>query len=335
MRLRLPNQREPEVTEPAHEPEPRDPAATASPHSAGHQLPASTRESRFGPLFRLARPQQWVKNLLVFAAPGAAGVLFERRVATASVIAFGSLCLVSSGNYMLNDVQDAMADRTHPMKRRRPVAAGAVRSPVAVAVGISVTSGGIALASADGWKVLTVVAVYVVLAVAYTYRLKQVEVLDIAAVATLFVIRAVAGGAAANVRLSNWFLVVASFGSLFVVASKREAEQRSLGVDAGLVRSTLKRYSNSYLGFVRSMSAATVMVAYSLWAFEKAGLSRSHIPWFELSIAPFAVAVLRYALLVDSGLGESPEDFLFRDRTLQVLGVIWIALFVSGTYLAS
>jgi decaprenyl-phosphate phosphoribosyltransferase len=279
-------------------------------------------------LIRAARPKQWAKNVLVLAAPGAAGVLTHRDVLTRSLLAFAAFCFVASGSYLLNDVVDRDADRRHPKKQHRPIASGVVPVPVAVIAGATSAAVGIALAFAVGWKFAAVVGVYIAMTAGYNLGLKHIAVIDIAVVASGFIVRAVAGGVAGRVPISQWFLIVASFGSLFVVAGKRYGEFRELGDDRATVRSTLGDYPLSYLRYVWMIASGVAMTAYCLWAFEQQHLTHDGgFPIYELTIVPFVLALLRYALLLETGHGSAPEDVVLGDRTLQVLAVLWLASF--------
>lgn len=280
-------------------------------------------------LLRLARPKQWVKNVLVFAAPGAAGVLDDAGDLIDTVIAFGCFCLAAAGTYFLNDAHDAEADRRHPTKRHRPVASGAVPVGVATAVGIGLLVAGIALGLAVRWPLAVTVAGYAALTTSYSAWLKHVAVVDVVAVAAGFVLRAIGGAAATDVPISDWFFIVTSFGSLFMVSGKRGAEAAETGADTS-VRRSLDSYTPGYVAYLRSVSSSAVLVAYCLWAFEKAAESGTDFPWYQLSIVPFAVGILRYALVLDEGRGSAPEEVVLADRALQVIGVVWLAVFAVG-----
>ena len=283
-------------------------------------------------LARSARPRQWVKNVLVVAAPAAAGVLVQPGPLVTVAVAFLAFCLVSSGTYLLNDARDVEADRRHPTKRERPVAAGVVPVGVAVGAGISLLAAGFLVALLVGTGFLAVVAGYVALTTSYTLWLKHVAVLDLAVVAGGFFIRAIAGGVATGVPFSRWFLIVAAFGSLFMVAGKRHGEHLDLGPDGAEVRATLGLYSREYLRFVWTMSSAVTITAYCLWAFEQSGGPGP--PWFELSIVPFVLFVLRYALLLGNGRGSEPEELVLRDRGLQLSALAWLLAYGTGVYLS-
>lgn len=286
-------------------------------------------------LVQTARPRQWLKNVLVFMAPAAGGALTDGPVLLRAVLAFVAFCLVASGTYFLNDAHDIDADRRHPTKRRRPMAAGVFSPSTGRLVGVFLLAAGLAVSCTGHWELVVVVALYVVNTTLYSLKLKRVPVFDILSVAAGFLLRALAGGAATGVPLSDWFLIVASFGSLFIVVGKRFDEHRATATSVdGHVRHVLTIYTESYLRYVRSVATAGVLVAYCLFAFEKANATPDSGLWFQLSIVPFAAAILRYELDVEAGQGETPEDVLLGDRTLVLCGIVWLGLFLAGVYLS-
>ncbi len=288
------------------------------------------RPSHLRAILKTARPKQWTKNVLVFAAPAAAGVLDHADAIAQTLVAFVAFCLAASGTYLLNDAGDAEADRLHPTKRSRPIAAGELSPSLArgVAVGLIVIACAITAPINDG-KLTAVVAAYVAVTLSYTLWLKHEPVIDLAAVAAGFVFRAIAGGVATDVPLSDWFLIVAGAGSLFIVTGKRHAEQVELGSASHSHRTTLGEYSTAYLGFVRAVAAGVMITAYCLWAFENASKS-GDTTWFRLSIVPFVIAVLRYGFVIDQGGGGAPEEVVLGDRVLLAVGVIWVVMFMLG-----
>jgi len=175
-------------------------------------------------LVAACRPRQWIKNLLVFAAPVAAGVIDQGDLLTDTLAAFVAFCLAASGTYLLNDALDVESDRLHPTKRNRPIAAGQVPVVLAYVVAAVLVVAALAIAfltrSQLGWTI----AAYLALTTAYSFWLKHVAILDVIAVASGFVLRAVAGAAATGVPISEWFFIVTSFGALFMVAGKRTGE---------------------------------------------------------------------------------------------------------------
>jgi decaprenyl-phosphate phosphoribosyltransferase len=281
----------------------------------------------------LVRPRQWIKNVLVFAAPAAAGVLDDPGELARTTLVFVVFCLAASGGYCINDAADAEVDRRHPTKRHRPVAAGDVSPGFARALGTALIAAALVLAFTSGaWEVPAITALYVALVLAYTYGLKRIAVVDIVAVTVGFVIRAVAGVVGTNIPVSDWYLIVASFGSLFLVAGKRSTELR-LGAGARTSRPALESYSAAFLQYVRAVSSGVVLLAYCLWAFEKAEVADTTVPWFQLSIVPFVMLILRYAQVHEAHEYEGPEDIVLGDRPLQVIGAVWALLFACGVYL--
>jgi decaprenyl-phosphate phosphoribosyltransferase len=283
-------------------------------------------------LLKEARPKQWAKNVLVFAAPGAAGVLDNGAFLWRTLVAFAAFCLVSSGTYFWNDIHDVEADRRHPKKRLRPIAAGTVSLGTARVVGCVLLAGGVGLSFVPGWKLGVVAIGYVTLTTSYSAALKHVAVVDLVAVAAGFVLRAVGGAVASNVRMSTWFLLCTSFGSLFIVTGKRYAELREYGDHAGAARSSLDDYTLGFLRIVLSVSVGATLVTYCIWALNTRELGSSTWPFYELSILPMSTAVLRYTLILEQGHGAAPEEIFIADRTLQVLGVLWVIVFGLGVY---
>jgi decaprenyl-phosphate phosphoribosyltransferase len=284
---------------------------------------------------RMARPRQWIKNLLVFVAPGAAGVLTHGDSFAKALGAFGIFCLAASGTYFLNDTIDADRDRLHPTKRYRPVASGIVSPQLAVGAGVVLLAVSFALAwLLAGYRLALVVGLYVAITTVYSLWLKHEPIVDLVAVSSGFVLRAIAGGIATGVVLSDWFLIVASFGSLLIVTGKRSGEQKLLGANQAQIRQTLGRYDPSFLQTVRTLSAAVTVTAYCLWAFDRAvAIHPGHHPiWFQLSIVPFVLGLLHVVRQLDAGHGSTPEDMALGDRRLQIYGVTWVALIVVGVY---
>lgn len=293
----------------------------------------TVRGGLVGGLVKTARPRQWVKNVLVLAAPFAAGRIFESAVLVDAAIAFAAFCLVSSAVYLVNDAIDVEADRAHPTKRRRPIAAGIVPVPVAYAGAAVLLLASLGVGLLAGWELLVVLGVYAGVQLGYCLGLKHQPVIDLCIVASGFLLRAMAGGVAADIRLSQWFLLVAAFGSLFMVAGKRYAEVELFEKTGAEIRASLRKYSASYLRFVWATSAAIMITAYSLWAFELRAGSESNSVWAVISIVPFVIAVLRYAVDVDQGNAGEPEEIALKDRVLQVLGVSWVACLALSVFL--
>ncbi|MEU6391431.1 decaprenyl-phosphate phosphoribosyltransferase [Streptomyces sp. NPDC046939] len=310
-------------------------AGTAVLERPREQVSAGVVATPFGlvaGLVRTARPKQWMKNVLVVAAPAAAGKLFAPGALVQLAVVFALFTVAASAVYLINDARDAEADRAHPVKRYRPVAAGLVPAPVAYGVGgtlaVLAPVGAAELCNA-GTAVL--LAAYVGMQLAYCVSLKHVLVVDLVVVTTGFLMRAMAGGLALGIPLSRWFLITTGFGALFMVSAKRYSESVQMAGKAGATRALLTEYTAGYLRFVWQLAAGVAVLAYCLWAMEKGEAAHgSLLPWRQLSMVAFIVAVLRYAVFADRGAAGEPEDVVLRDRALAVIGVVWVVMYGLG-----
>ena len=168
----------------------------------------------------------------------------------------------------------------------------------------------------------------------YCFGWKHQPVIDIALVSSGFMLRAMAGGVAAGIYLSQWFLLVAAFGSLFMAAGKRYAEILLAQESGAKIRKALEGYTVTYLRFVWTLAATSVVIAYALWGFEMARQAAGTAAvWYQVSMVPFTVAILRYAADVDRGAGGAPDELALSDRTLQILAVAWLACIGVAVYL--
>jgi len=309
------------------------PLATDPAAAEVRRTPASVASA----LLRATRPRQWVKQVLVLAAPVSAGVLDSWSAVGHTAVAAATFTMAAGGTYLVNDARDVEADRRHPTKRARPMASGALPMSLGWAAAGVLLAGSVAVGGAlAGWRLAVVLAVYVGLTLAYSVRLKHVAVVELMVVALGFVLRALAGAAAVRVPLSEWFVIVASFGSLFMVVGKRYAEVTGLA-DGVAARRILAEYPVAWLRQVRDVCVSVTLLAYCLFAFERGGGSSpqggqdmSTVPWYQLSIIPVTLGLLRYALLLERGQGGAPEEVVLRDRTLLVAGVLWAVLFGLG-----
>jgi decaprenyl-phosphate phosphoribosyltransferase len=281
-------------------------------------------------VLRACRPRQWSKNVLVLAAPCAAGVIGRPQVAAQAVGAFVVLCMLSGATYLVNDVRDREQDRLHPRKRTRPVAAGELAPAAALAVAALLALVGIAAATAISPGLGLVAIGYLGLTVTYSLWWRRIVVVDILAIAAGFVLRALAGGVATDIWLSRWFVIVTASCAIFLVAAKRYAELGDGGT-MGQVRSTLRRYSASGLRLMLWLAAAVAAVAYTGWAFTRP----THVAWYALSLAPLLLWLGRYATLIGAGAGQAPEELILRDPPLLALSASWAVLFLGGVYVGS
>ncbi|TXH45126.1 MAG: decaprenyl-phosphate phosphoribosyltransferase [Actinobacteria bacterium] len=281
-------------------------------------------------LVKAMRPHQWTKNVLVAAVPLAAGQLFGVTVLLQTLGAFAAFCLAASATYLVNDSADVEEDRRHPTKRNRPIAAGHISQTTALIAAAVLFLAAIGLSLVVAWPLAVVVAAYVAVTLTYSLRLKHEPVLELVFLALGFLLRAIAGGAATGIAISSWFLIVAAFGSLFMAAGKRASELdyalEQRGGDTAGTRKVLTGYTPAYLRFVWGLAATVTVTAYCLWAFEVAEVPTA-VPWAKISIIPFVLAILRYAVDIDSGRAGAPDEVVLSDRALMLIGVLWVVVF--------
>lgn len=292
-----------------------------------------------GPLRALVsamRPKQWVKNGIIAVAPAAAGTLAHADVFRHTAAAFLAFCALASGLYLMNDLRDVASDREHPTKRHRAIASGQLSAGLAVAsaLGLFVVAFAIPFALWRPEGLFLVLGLYLAISLAYTYWLKNIAIIELGAVASGFFLRAYAGAAASHIFVSTWFLVVISFGALFLVVGKRSSELQQVG--AGITRRVLGEYTGEFLHSVLTLSAAVVVTGYCLWAFDTSATGLSSVHHFtvpiRLSVVPVVFSILFIMRSAEAGDGAAPDELLYHDRTVQALALIWALLLVMGVY---
>jgi decaprenyl-phosphate phosphoribosyltransferase len=271
------------------------------------------------------RPKQWVKNLLLFVAPFAAGGTTTREVFF-SIIGFWAFSMASSIGYILNDLNDIENDRNHPKKKSRPFASGILSVQLGfLIVGILLLVL-LAFLSQLPHLFTLVVIVYILNTLIYTRFLKHLPVLEMFAVAFGFVLRLIAGAVVVDLAISEWFLLVGGFGALFVVAEKRLAEKKQAG--SRDVRQVVKVYTPEFLYSSTAISVAVCVTSYCFWAFRQ-----SINPfWFQMSVIPFVMALFQYRWMSERDGIEAPEDAILRDVPLLILAFLCVITLTLGIY---
>ena len=270
-------------------------------------------------LFVALRPRQWTKNLLLFA-----GIIFAAKLGDATRVAeavagFVVYCTASSAAYLLNDLRDVESDRAHPLKSRRPIASGLVSRRAAVVMAAALAVLAIVLAAILGLASLAYLVGFAAIQVAYTLALKHIVLVDVCAIAALFVIRAAAGAVAVDVRISPWLLVCTALLSLFLALGKRRGELVLVASSSTPGRRVLDGYSLAVVDWLLAAVAGGTIVAYALYTLTARS---SHALTVTI---PFVVfGVVRYVLLLHRrGLGEEPENVLVRDVPILVTVALW------------
>lgn len=285
-------------------------------------------------LIRALRPRQWIKNLVILVPLVFDVKLLQMQYLVPSLLAFGVFCALASSVYLINDLFDAEADRLHPTKKNRPIAAGLItpRSAVITAVMLPL----LALPAAYAIKPLLglLAAVYWVQNLLYSYRLKNIVILDVMVVATGFLLRLGAGVTLVNVeRFSPWMFICVGLGALLVGFGKRRHELKLMQAQASTHRSVLQEYTLPFLDLAINMAAAAILIAYSLYTFSAPNMPANHL--MMLTIAPVWYGTLRYLYLLHvAGKGGAPEDLLLEDRPLLATVFVWALAAVLVLYLA-
>lgn len=304
--------------------------------SSGVKTDSIPTRGRWHALASAMRPVQWVKNGLIGIAPAAAGTLTHADVMRHTAAAFLAFCALASGVYLLNDLRDIESDRHHPTKRYRAIASGQLSPRLVIAAAVVLFAIGFAIPFAL-WHpqgLFIILGLYLVISLSYTVWLKNVAIIELGIVASGFFLRAYAGAVASHIFVSTWFLVVISFGALFLVVGKRSSELEKVG--AGSTRRVLSQYTPEFLHSALTMSATVIVTGYCLWAFDTTptGLSsRYHdiIP-IRLTVVPVVFAVLFIMRSAVAGDGAAPEELVLHNRTVQALLAIWFVLLVVGVY---
>jgi 4-hydroxybenzoate polyprenyltransferase len=287
-------------------------------HEAVAELPRRRRP--LAAVVVALRPRQWLKNLLLFA-----GIVFGEQVGqprlwVTALTAFVAYCAASSAAYLVNDVRDAAYDRHHPVKRKRPVARGEMSPRSAIVLAAALAATALGLTAILGIGSLALMLAFLILQAAYTLRLKQLVLVDVMAIALLFVIRAAAGAEAVNLPISPWLLVCTFLLALFLALAKRRAELASASASTPGGRPVLERYPLALVDQLIAVVAAATVVTYTLYTV----LGRDSRA-FMVTIPIVVFGLFRYLLLVQrQEAGEEPEMVLLTDRPIIVAMVIWV-----------
>jgi 4-hydroxybenzoate polyprenyltransferase len=302
----------------------RSPVSSANPAPGVHDGVRTGESSALTALVRSLRPRQWTKNLIVFAGLIFGPKLDDLGAVLSATAAFFIFCLLSGVVYLINDVRDRHADRLHPVKSRRPIAAGALSPAAGLAwaagLGIGALAAGFALSTGFG----AVAALYVVLLALYSTTLKHLVILDVLTIAFGFVLRAWAGAAAVDVEVSHWLLLLALLLALFIGFGKRRAELVSLADQAQEHRRSLAEYSPYLLDQMISVVSASTLLAYALYTIDAQTVAKFHTERL-LWTFPFPLyGILRYLYLVHQREGGGdPSELLLSDGPLLTCVALW------------
>jgi 4-hydroxybenzoate polyprenyltransferase len=285
---------------------------------------ASARPSTLKALVATLRPEQWTKNLLVFAGIMFGGRLLDVTAIWSAVAAFAVFCALSSAVYIFNDLADREADRQHPLKSMRPIAAGDLSATTAAFAGVALAGAALAAATIMNPQLGLAAAAYLVLLLLYSAALKHFVIVDVLVISGGFVLRAVAGAVAVNVPISHWLLVCTTLLALFLALSKRRHELTLLGDGAVGHRRILEEYSPYLLDQMIAVVTASTLVAYTLYTTDAETAARLGTTRLGLTIPFVLYGIFRYLYLVHQKRGGgSPSTLLVTDRPLLACVALW------------
>ncbi len=273
------------------------------------------------------RPQEWVKNLLVFSGLIFSKSLADPQNAMVSFFGFVLFCSASSGVYLFNDLCDLKADRNHPIKRHRPLAAGTLNVNVArICMVLLFSVAGIGSLLLNHAFALTI-AVYLAICLAYSMKLKDVVILDVILISSGFVLRAISGAVLIGVEVSEWLVLCTSMVALLVAFGKRRHELILLEKAAGTHRESLNEYSIPFLDSIMTICAGAALITYALYTRADETAARVGSRGMLITIPLVVYGIFRYLFLIQRRqAGGDPVQILFRDRPTLLNLVLWIVI---------
>lgn len=296
-------------------------------------------------LIQALRPNQWIKNLSIFAAIILTGQLFNPSAFNASLLAFISFCLLSSSSYLVNDVVDIDKDRLHPVKKNRPIARGAVSKQLAIIVSLVLLILGLSIASFVDNVFFILALIFIILQYSYSFLIKKKAILDIMGIALFFIIRTYAGELASGFHLPIWILLAVIFLSLFIASGKRRSELYRSGKST---RKALEGYSKSLLNFYATIFAVCTLICYAMFTFLAEPLSfggaihkflLEYYPsaldrkWWMITLIPVIFGIMRYGQIIfEMQEGERPERVVATDIPLLASIMLWGLMIITIIY---
>lgn len=288
------------------------------------------------PLLRSLRPAQWAKNLFVLAPLVFGELLFDEEKVFAALLALVAFCAASSTIYLINDIRDREEDRQHPLKRLRPLAAGTLKVPTAVAATVVLAGAALAIAAYLGKGFALILGTYLVLNVLYTFWFKHMVILDVMTIGLSFVLRVEAGAKATDIDVSRWLFLCTIFLALFLAFSKRRHEITLLAGAASGQRRVLDHYSPAFLDQMINVVTASAVVSYALYAVSPETEAKFHTEDLVYTIPLVLYGIFRYLYLMYQRPGErNPTEAILRDPPFLINILLWILAVVWIVYGAS
>ncbi|MEO8502772.1 MAG: decaprenyl-phosphate phosphoribosyltransferase [Acidobacteriota bacterium] len=284
-------------------------------------------------LLRSMRPTQWSKNVFVFAPLVFAHLLTNREALAQAGLAFAAFCAAASAIYLVNDVRDREEDRRHPLKRRRPIAAGELGVPAALVAALALGVGALAIALQLGSLFAGLLGGYVALNLLYSVSLKHVVILDVMCIAAGFVLRVMAGAAAVGAAVSNWLILCTTFLALFLAFSKRRHELLLLSEGAAEQRRVLEDYSPAFLDQMINVVTASAVVSYALYAVAPETVQKFHSEHLVYTLPLVLFGIFRYLYLTYQRKElRNPTEAILRDAPFLINLALWALAVMAIVY---
>lgn len=279
---------------------------------------------RLAAYFKLLRPAQWLKNLMLLFPPFLGGVIMQPGLIQKGVLPFISFCAVSSSSYIFNDILDAENDAQHPAKKFRPIPSGTIARNPALILGFIIACIGITLAFLCSTTFFLLLLTYLVIVTAYSLKFKDIPIVDIFCISAGFLLRLQAGGEVFGIQISDWLFLTVFLLAMFLSTGKRLGERNMLGSVAGAHRKSLFAYPDGFLDGIMYMTGAAVLVTYTMYVISRHALIYT-VPLCQLGL-------LRYIFLVKTGKSGDPTESLCKDKILFVVGFSWAIMIGWGIY---
>lgn len=284
--------------------------------------------------FQAIRPIQWSKNLLVFASL-LFSFQFNQYIFLKSFYGFISFCFISSAIYLFNDIRDISKDKLHPNKRYRPIASGKISKTFAKIASLIFVLISLKIAQLISYEFLFIILLYLLIQIAYCIRLKREPLLDIFCIASGFLLRAISGLVATELRFSPWFILTIGLLALFLAVEKRKAELLYYKKTSNLTRDILKSYSLPLLLRYESLLVSGTFISYSLWAAGPS-LNGASSSWMLVTLPFVLMGLFRYQFISDPEISEirkyngklltteNPELILIHDKAIRLVVFLWL-----------
>lgn len=304
----------------------------------------------FYAILKTARPRQWLKNLAVFTTLIFTGQALSSQFLIPTIWAAIAFCLLSSSNYIINDIIDAPSDRRHPFKKFRPVASGKLSIPIGFLASVCFILTGLYISFHLGSNFFLIALLFITIQYTYSLILKKISVIDILTITTGYILRIYAGEAVTGYHISIWLSLTALSLALFLAVGKRRSEltliQKYRSVVPKDTRVTLSHYSEKLLDTYTAMFANSTFITYSFYTFLERPVKEGYFfhgygeylyeftgrKWLMLTIPMVLFGIMRYMQLIYEGQGESPEKILTSDKPLLFTIGVWALLVFTVIY---